>query len=149
MPDTEPKTVLRKDMDFQRTYLGGLFMQFKEASAQGLLAEYEDLIDVMYAMFPSSKKRSTMIYDADLKEQRPVYEEWKKALELGPRLDNERVKEDTKLKVQVRARCLRKAQIVTDLAEKLKLIGEEFPDEEMTEETSDIFKEIVARAGQV
>lgn len=149
MPDTEPKTVLRKDMDFQRTYLEGLFMQFKEASAQGLLAEYEDLIDVMYAMFPSSKKRSTLIYDAELKEQRPVYEEWNKALELGPRLDDERVKEDTKLKVQVRARCLRKAQIVTDLAEKLKLIGEEFPDEEMTEETSDVFKEIVARAGQV
>jgi hypothetical protein len=31
-------TVLRKDMDFQHTYLEGIFLLFKEASAQGLLS---------------------------------------------------------------------------------------------------------------
>jgi hypothetical protein len=48
----------------------------------------------------------------------------------------------------VRQRCLRKAQIVTDIAERLKLIGEEFDDVEMGED-SEVFKRVTESARQV
>lgn len=146
----ESDTVLRKDLDFQHTYLEGLFLLFKEASGQGLLAEYEDLIDTLYHIFPNKQKRSIWIYDSNLQELGPCHEEWKKALAIGPPVGDPRLNESraTELKVQVRQRCLRKAQIVTDIAERLKLIGEEFDDVEMGED-SEVFRRVTELAGQI
>lgn len=137
------KSVMRKDIDFQYTYLRGLLKQFDEASGEGLVHEYEDLIDVMYAMFPSKHKRTLKIWDADLLQQDTIHEEWKKALKVGPSLNSDEVKnKDPKAMMQVRERCLRKAQIVTDTAELLKLIGEEFPDVDMDKEDSEVYKQV-------
>jgi hypothetical protein len=143
-------TVLRKDMDFQHTYLEGIFLLFKEASAQGLLSEYEDLIDTLYHIFPNKQKRSIWVYDSDLQELVPCPQEWKKALAIGPPVGDPRLNGSgsTELKVQVRQRCLRKAQIVTDIAERLKLIGEEFDDVEMGED-SEVFKRVTEIDRQV
>jgi hypothetical protein len=143
-------TVLRKDMDFQHTYLEGVFLLFKEAAAQGLLAEYEDLIDTLNATFPSKQKRNIMVYDAEFKELSPSFVEWKKAETIGPPVGDPRLKgsEGSRLRVEVRQRCLRKVQIVTDIAEKLKLIGEEFDDVEMGED-SEVFKRVNELAGQI
>jgi len=146
--DDGKDTILRKDLGFQATYFAGLFLLCKEASAQGLLAEYEDLVDTLYSMFPSKHKRSIQIYNEDLEEMNPVYIEWNKAKRMGPQMDNERIHEDSKLKVQVRSRCLRKAQIVTDLAQHLKLLGEEFDNEVMGED-SDVLKMVNEYVGQL
>lgn len=146
----ESDTVLRKDLDFQHTYLEGVFLLFKEASGQGLLAEYEDLVDTIYAMFPSKQKRNIRIYDVEQKELSPSFIEWKIAETIGPPVGDERLKgsQCTELKVQVRQRCLRKFQIVSDIAERLKLIGEEFEDVEMGED-SEVFKRVTELARQV
>jgi len=133
------KSVMRKDIDFQYTYLRGLLKQFDESAGDGLLQQYEDLIDVMYAMFPSKHKRQLKIWNEELTEMFTIHEEWLKACKVGPRLNAEEVKnKDPNAMLKIRDRCLRKAQIVTDTAEKLKLIGEEFPDIEMTEEESEV-----------
>jgi len=147
MRDTEDKMVLRKDIDFQHTFLEGLYLQFKEAAGEGLLSEYEDLIDVMYSMFPSKYKRELQIWNADLSELSIVNTEWQKALKIGPAINSKKVLDkDPEALLQVRQRCLRKAQIVTDIAEKLKLIGEEFPDIEMDEDESEVYKMVKERA---
>jgi hypothetical protein len=148
--DTEGNTVVKRDLDFQKTYLEGLFLLFKEASGQGLLAEYEDLVDTIYAIFPTDNKRTMTIYDIDGAYLSPVLVEWKKALAIGPPVGDEALKGSgcSKLKVQVRQRCLRKVQIVTDVAKRLKLIGEEYEDVEMGED-SDVFKKVHELAGQV
>jgi hypothetical protein len=141
--DSGPDATLRKDFDYQRIYLEGYLLLFREASAQGLLAEAEDLADMMYAYFPSKHKAKIKVFNAEMTAMLPVHSEWKLAKTIGPPPGSEEMDTDRKLKVLVRDRVIRKAQIISDIAEYLKLLGEEFDVSEMGED-SDVLKELNA-----
>jgi hypothetical protein len=133
--ESGPDPTLRKDFDYQRIYLEGYLLLFKEASGQGLLAEYEDLIDTLYAFFPSKHKSKMAVLDSTMSKWNPVGEEWAKALKMGPPPGDPIIEKERAKRIEVRSRCLRKAQIVSDIAEKLKLLGEEFDVSEMGEDS--------------
>lgn len=151
MRDTEgPENILQKDMDFQHLYLSILFVIAKEASSQGLMHEFEDIVDTLYCLFPIKLKKNLMIYDADEKVTNSCKVEWDKANKIGPPIGDERLdgpkEESTPLKLELRQRCLRKLQITSCIAKELKLNGEEFDHEEMGE-NSDVYQTVMKRNG--
>lgn len=141
-------SIMRKDFDYQHTFLEGILFLFSEAREDGCLHEYEDLIDTIWAFIPSKHKKTTMVYDSELKGERPAFEEWAKALKMGPPPGSLELQRDPKLRVEVRSRCLRKLQIVSDIAEQLKLLLRTTAFEEMGEE-SDVMMELMGNDGQI
>lgn len=139
--------ILRKDFDYQHTVLEGFLFLFSEAREDGCLHEYEDLIDTIWAFIPSKHKMKKLVYDQDMKKEGPAYLAWNEALKIGPSVGAEELQKNPKLRIGVRNRCLRKVQIVCDVAEQLKLLGgKETAFEEMGEE-SDVFREVTEGGG--
>jgi hypothetical protein len=103
----------------------GLFLCFKEAAEEGLLSEYEDLIDAIYASIPTMKKMEINVFDEDGKKKNCSIDEWKKAMLIKPPDNLPTSKKD--MHPEHKRRALRKTQILTDIEHALGFLMKEPP----------------------
>ena len=125
MPDDQDRTIIRKDLDYHHTLMEGMFLCFKEAAEDGLLAEYEDLIDSMYASIPIKKKLKVKVYDEDVKKENGSIDEWRKAMLIKPPDNLPTSKKD--MHPEHKRRALRKTQILIDIEHALGFLMDEPP----------------------
>jgi hypothetical protein len=121
----ENRTIIREDFDYHHTLMEGMFLSFKEAADDGLLSEYEDLIDALYASIPTKKKMDIKVFDEEGKKENCSIDEWKKAMSIKPPDDLPSSKKDRH--PDHKKRALRKTQILTDIEHALGFLMKEPP----------------------
>ena len=127
---SEPeRSIIRKDLDYHHTLMEGMFLSFKEAADDGLLSEYEDLIDALYASIPTKKKMKVQVFDDEGLKENCSIDEWKKAMNIKPPEDVTQSKKD--MHPSNKRRALRKTQILIDIEHALGFLMDEPPMDNM------------------
>ncbi|QLH74982.1 MAG: hypothetical protein HPY73_05705 [Methanomassiliicoccales archaeon] len=135
MADDVPMERLRAQQSYEQMIIQGLMLSDKEASDQGLLAEFEDVIDSLWVSIPTDKKARIRVWTADMSKEEPCLLEWRKACEIMPPKDTPPSQMASHRKNKERG--LRKKQILTDVLSKMKLLYKEPAVSRMTEEDDD------------
>lgn len=79
MSDEYSNRPIKENDRYHETLMTGLVDLFKEATADGLLRQAEDLIDVLWASVPTKDKMRILILDAGRKEKIPSTDAWDEA----------------------------------------------------------------------
>lgn len=129
MPEDEK---VRAEKGFELIVTEGFILTDREASAQGLMAEYEDVIDSLWASIPTDKKVRIKIYKADLSKRESAILEWQEAETIRPGKDLPESKRRTD--PSNRERALRKKQILTDVLSGMRILFKEPKTSRMVED---------------
>jgi hypothetical protein len=129
MPEDEK---VRAEKGFELIVTEGFILSDREASAQGLMAEFEDVIDSLWASIPTDKKVRTKIYKEDLSDRRSAILEWQEAETIRPGNDLPESKRRTD--PSNRRRALRKKQILTDVLSGMRILFKEPKTSRMVED---------------
>lgn len=114
---------LRAQQSYEMMLIEGLMLSDKEASGQGLLAEFEDVIESLWASIPTQKKVDTYVWNADLSGKVPALESWQEACRIQPPKEIADARKPTHQ--ANKERSLRKKQILTDVLAAMKLLYRE------------------------
>lgn len=114
---------LRAQQSYELMLIEGLMLSDKEASAQGLLAEFEDVIESIWSAIPTQKKIDMHVWNADISEEVPALQAWQEACHIQPPKDVPDARKPTHEKNKERS--LRKKQILTDVLARMKLLYRE------------------------
>lgn len=117
-PFNENKVTENKGYSF--IMLQGYLKMFDEAAGQGLLAEAEDLVDIMLRSIPTAELKKIEI---DRRESNEKQTAWKAIEEAEGLRPDDSLMDSVKHKHPLnRQRVLRKHQILTDVLYKLELL---------------------------
>jgi len=114
---------LRAQQSYELMLIEGLMLSDKEASAQGLLAEFEDVIESIWAAIPTQKKVDMRVWNGDLSKMVPALQAWQEACHIQPPKDVPDARKPTH--ASNKERSLRKKQILTDVLARMKLLYRE------------------------
>lgn len=114
---------LRAQQSYELMLIEGLMLSDKEASAQGLLAEYEDVVESLWASIPTQKKVDTQIWNTDLSAKVPALQAWLDACKIQPPKEVPDARKPTHEKNKERS--LRKKQVLIDTLAAMKLLYNE------------------------
>jgi hypothetical protein len=114
---------LRAQQSYELMLIEGLMLSDKEASAQGLLAEFEDVIESIWAAIPTQKKVDIQVWNSDLSGKVPALEAWSEACRIQPPKDVPDARKPTHQ--ANKRRSLRKKQVLTDVLAAMKLLYRE------------------------
>jgi hypothetical protein len=114
---------LRAQQSYELMLIEGLMLSDKEASAQGLLAEFEDVIESLWASIPTQKKVDLKVWNSDLSAEVPAMQAWQEACSIQPPKEVPDARKPTHH--TNKERSLRKKQILVDVLAKMKLLYRE------------------------
>jgi|WetSurMetagenome_2_1015567.scaffolds.fasta_scaffold529905_2 hypothetical protein len=114
---------LRAQQSYELMLIEGLMLTEKEASGQGLLAEYEDVVESLWAAVPTQKKVDIQIWNADLSAKVSALQCWQEACGIQPPADMPDARKPTHR--SNKERSLRKKQILIDVLAAMKLLYRE------------------------
>lgn len=84
MSDEFGSRPVKENDRYHETLMTGLVDLFKEATADGLLRQAEDLIDVLWASVPTKDKMRILILDAKRTSKVPATDAWDEANQILP-----------------------------------------------------------------
>jgi hypothetical protein len=120
---TDDGEKIRAEKGYELIITEGYILSDKEAAGQGLVAEFEDVIDSLWACIPTIKKLKTDVYTADCTKLRPAALEWQDALEI--KAPSGLPSSELRIHPSHKLRALRKKQILTDVLSSMKLLYKE------------------------
>lgn len=116
------KYVVKENANYHMAMMQTLILSDQEAAKEGLLEEFEDLIDSWWASIPTEQKLTIRVwYESDGKiEEMVALDAWKEAEKIQPPenlVESRRIKHKNN-----KIRALKKKQIITDVLYKLEFL---------------------------
>lgn len=137
MSDDFSNKPVKENDRYHETLMTGLVDLFKEATADGLLRQAEDLIDVLWATIPTRDKMGSIVLDMTRTKKLPATDAWDEAMTILPPavgtkfLSNGRMIEmidgEYQRHINNKIRATRKLQIWTDVVGRMGFLYNKTP----------------------